>query len=72
LEAAGLIRSYRAELAAKAIGFPLLVFIQVTLAAHSDDNAEKFRKLISDLDEVQEAHTVPATMIICQSRSCPT
>ena len=58
LEAAGLIRGYRAELAAEALGFPLLVFIQITLATHSGDNAEKFRKLISDLDEVQEAHAV--------------
>ena len=58
LEAAGLIRGYRADLAAEALGFPLLVFIQVTLATHSGDNAEKFRKLISDLDEVQEAHAV--------------
>jgi DNA-binding Lrp family transcriptional regulator len=58
LEAAGLIRGYRAELAAEALGFPLLVFIQITLATHSGDNAEKFRKLISDLDEVQEAPAV--------------
>jgi DNA-binding Lrp family transcriptional regulator len=56
--ATGLIRGYRAELAAEALGFPLLVFIQVTLATHSGDNAEKFRKLIRDLDEVQEAHAV--------------
>jgi DNA-binding Lrp family transcriptional regulator len=58
LEAAGLIRGYRAELAAEALGFELLVFIQVTLAAHSGDNAQRFRRLVADLDEVQEAHAV--------------
>src|SRR5262249_16617629 len=56
LEGAGLIRGYRADLAAELIGFRLLVFVQVTLATHSGDNAEKFRKLVARLDEVQEAH----------------
>jgi DNA-binding Lrp family transcriptional regulator len=56
LEGAGLIRGYRADLAAELIGFRLLVFVQVTLATHSGDNAEKFRKLIARLDEVQEAY----------------
>jgi DNA-binding Lrp family transcriptional regulator len=58
LEMAGVIRGYRAELAADALGFPLIVFIQVTLATHSGDNAQKFRHLVADLDEVQEAHAV--------------
>lgn len=58
LEAAGLIRGYRADLAAEALGFRLLVFIQVTLAAHSGDNAEQFRALIDRLDEVQEAYAM--------------
>jgi len=56
LEGAGLIRGYRADLAAELIGFRLLVFVQVTLATHSGDNAEKFRKLVARLDEVQEAY----------------
>jgi DNA-binding Lrp family transcriptional regulator len=56
LEGAGLIRGYRADLAAELIGFLLLVFVQVTLATHSGDNAEKFRKLVARLDEVQEAY----------------
>jgi DNA-binding Lrp family transcriptional regulator len=58
LEAAGLIRGYRAELAAEALGFRLLVFIQVTLTAHSGDNAERFRSLIGRLDAVQEAYAL--------------
>jgi DNA-binding Lrp family transcriptional regulator len=56
LEAAGLIRGYRADLAAERVGFRLLVFVQVTLATHSGDNAEKLRKLVARLDQVQEAY----------------
>jgi DNA-binding Lrp family transcriptional regulator len=56
LEAAGMIRGYRADLAAEQLGFRLLVFVQVTLATHSGDNADKFRKLVARLDEVQEAY----------------
>ena len=58
LEAAGLIRGYHADLAAEALGFRLLAFIQVTLATHSGDNAEKFRALVRRLDEVQEAYAM--------------
>ena len=58
LEAAGLIRGYRAELAAEALGFRLLVFIQVTLATHSDDNARTFRALVARVDEIQEAYAM--------------
>ena len=58
LEAAGLIRGYRAELAAEALGFRLLVFIQVTLATHSDDNAQNFRALVARVDEIQEAYAM--------------
>ena len=47
LEAAGLIRGYRADLAAERVGFRLLVFVEVTLATRSGDNAEKFRKLVT-------------------------
>ena len=58
LESAGLIRGYRAELAAEALGFSLLVFIHVTLAAHSGANARNFRDLVSRVDEVQEAYAL--------------
>ena len=58
LEAAGLIRGYRAELAAELLGFRLLVFINVTLAAHSRDNASGFRDLVARMDEVQEAYAL--------------
>jgi len=58
LEAAGLIRGYRAELAAEALGLRMLVFIQVTLDTHSGDNAQRFRDLVARLDEVQEAYAL--------------
>ncbi|HEX2942771.1 MAG TPA: Lrp/AsnC family transcriptional regulator [Rhodopila sp.] len=58
LEAAGLIRGYRAELAAEALGLHVLAFIQVTLAAHSAENAQRFRDLLSRVQEVQEAYAM--------------
>lgn len=58
LEAAGLIARYRAELDAEALGLDVLVFVEVMLATHSPDNAEKFRTLVARLDEVQEAYAV--------------
>jgi DNA-binding Lrp family transcriptional regulator len=58
LEASGLIRGYRADLAAEALGFGLLVFVNVTLATHSRDNARAFRDLVAGVDEVQEAYAL--------------
>nr|WP_280842975.1 Lrp/AsnC family transcriptional regulator [Pararoseomonas baculiformis] len=58
LEASGVIRGYHAELAAEPLGLRLLVFVQVTLAAHSRDNAQRFRELVARIDEVQEAYAM--------------
>lgn len=58
LEASGLIRGYRADLAAEALGFRLLVFVNVTLATHSRDNARAFRDMVARVDEVQEAYAL--------------
>ncbi|MFC0386988.1 Lrp/AsnC family transcriptional regulator [Muricoccus vinaceus] len=58
LEAAGAIRGYRAELAAGPLGLRLLVFVTVTLSTHSRDNAQRFRELVSRMDEVQEAYAL--------------
>lgn len=58
LESAGLIRGYRADLAAEALGFRLMVFIGVTLSTHSGDNARAFRGLVARIDEVQEAYAL--------------
>lgn len=58
LEAAGLIQGYHAQLSFEALGFRLLVIIQVALNAHNGDNARRFRDLVARLDEVQEAYAV--------------
>src|SRR5215813_7368165 len=58
LEQAGIIASYHAQLAAEAVGLDVLVFVQVTLATHSPDNAQAFVKLVSGIEEVQEAYSL--------------
>ncbi len=58
LEAAGVIAGYQARLAPDALGLRLLAIIQVTLHAHSGDNAARFRALIESVDEILEAYAV--------------
>ena len=52
------ITGYHADLSAEALGFGVIAFIQVTLAAHSPDNAKKFRMLVARVDEIQEAYSL--------------
>jgi DNA-binding Lrp family transcriptional regulator len=56
LEAAGVIRGYRAELDPRLLGVPVLVFITVRLREHSPEHAERFMSLVNALPAVQEAH----------------
>ncbi len=58
LENLGIIRRYRAELNAPALGFGVTAFVRVALAAHSRENARRFRDLIIALEPVQEAHSL--------------
>jgi len=58
LEESGVIEGYHAALANQAVGLDVLVFIQVSLAAQSPDSAQAFAKLISGLEEVQEAYSL--------------
>lgn len=58
LEQDGIIRRYRAELDAGRLGFGITVFIFVSLAHHSRDNARNFRDLVTTLPLVQEAHAL--------------
>ena len=53
LEEDGVIAGYRAQLASQALGFELIAFIQITLATHSPDNAQKFRALVNRVDEIK-------------------
>jgi DNA-binding Lrp family transcriptional regulator len=36
----------------------VIAIIQITLATHSPDNAEKFRALVHRVDEIQEAYAL--------------
>ncbi|GLH82516.1 transcriptional regulator [Bradyrhizobium sp. SSBR45G] len=58
LEEDGVIAGYRAQLASQALGFELIAFIQITLATHSPDNAQKFRALVNRVDDIQEAYAL--------------
>jgi DNA-binding Lrp family transcriptional regulator len=58
LEEEKVISGYHADLAAEALGFELIAFIQITLATHSPDNAKKFRELVSRVDAIQEAYSL--------------
>ncbi len=58
LEEAGIIRRYRAELDPGALGFGVTAFVRVALAAHSRENARRFRELVATLDPIQEAHAL--------------
>ena len=58
LEEAGVIASYHADLSPETLGFDVLVFVHVTLATHSPDNAKRFVALAASLDEVQEAYSL--------------
>jgi DNA-binding Lrp family transcriptional regulator len=58
LEAAGIIRRYRAELDGAGLGFGLLVFVQVTMNTHSRDNARHFRTLVAGVPAIQECYAL--------------
>ncbi|MFO1107204.1 MAG: Lrp/AsnC family transcriptional regulator [Amaricoccus sp.] len=58
LEEAGLIRGYRAELAAEALGLNILVFIEVNLTSHNKEAAERFHAMLRRVDSVQEAYAL--------------
>jgi DNA-binding Lrp family transcriptional regulator len=58
LETEGVIRGYRAEIDGARLGFTLTVFIHVTLATHSRDNARRLRDLVRLTPAIQEAHAL--------------
>lgn len=62
LESSGVIRRYRAELDRERLGFALTVFVNVTLATHDSDNAERFKALVNGLETVLEAHAMTGEM----------
>ena len=56
LEAAGLIRGYRADLAPEALGFPVTVFAQIGLLSQAEADLKAFEALVATWPEVREAH----------------
>jgi len=58
LEESGIIRGYHADLSPEALGFGVLVFVHVTLSAHSPDNSKRFRDLVARSDDIQEAYSL--------------
>ena len=58
LEESGIIRGYHADLSPEALGFGVLVFVHVTLSAHSPDNSKRFRDLVALSDDIQEAYSL--------------
>src|ERR1700746_3557976 len=52
------ILGYYPDLSGEALGFNLIAFINITLATHSPDNAQKFRALVGRVDEIQEAYSL--------------
>ena len=58
LEQEGLIRGYRAVLSARTLGLDIVAFVQVTLGAHSKENAESFKQLVQRTPEILEGFTL--------------
>jgi DNA-binding Lrp family transcriptional regulator len=72
LEEGGVIASYHALLSPEALGLDVLVFVHVTLATHSTDNAQRFLALVESLDEVQEAYSLTGESDYLVKLSVPT
>jgi DNA-binding Lrp family transcriptional regulator len=72
LEDSGVIASYHATLSAEALGLDVLVFVHVTLATHSPDNAQRFLALVQSVDEVQDAYSLTGESDYLVKMSVPT
>jgi DNA-binding Lrp family transcriptional regulator len=72
LEDNGVIASYHTMLSAEALGLDVLVFVHVTLATHSADNAQRFFALVQSIDEVQEAYSLTGEFDYLVKMSVPT
>ena len=54
LEDAGVIKGYRAQVDAKALGYTLMALIHISMDKHTPDRFEHFEKEISQFSEVLE------------------
>lgn len=58
LEEIGVLRGYRADIDPAVFGLTVIVFIHVSLAAHSRENARRFRDLVRMTPAILEAHAL--------------
>jgi len=58
LEREGIISGYHAKVNPKCLGKTLLVFVEITLAAKSEEVFDKVRKELLHVPEIQECHLV--------------
>ncbi len=58
LEAAGVIRGYRADIDPEAIGYGLTVFLSISLEHHGAPAVDAFTRAMERIDEVVECHQV--------------
>jgi len=56
LEAAGVIRGYRAMIDAAAIGLGINIFVEITLERQNDDTLRAFEKALADCPNVLSCH----------------
>ena len=62
LEEAGLIAGYHARIDRERAGFSLVSIISVTLATHTEGNAERFARLVRAAPNILEAHALTGEM----------
>lgn len=58
LEEAGIVTGYRAMLDPAAVGLGVTVYVHVSLATHSRENARRFRDLVRLTPAILEAHAL--------------
>ena len=71
LERLGVIKSYSANLDASKVGIGIKSIISVSLSNHDERNAERFKKLVEKLPNVQEAYALTGEMdyslkVVCE------
>ncbi len=58
LESRGIIRGYRADLDARALGYNVEAVVRVTLSSHSETTDDEFAHFLANLPQVQHAHSL--------------
>jgi Lrp/AsnC family transcriptional regulator, leucine-responsive regulatory protein len=61
LEAAGVVRGYRAVLDREAVGLELTVFVEITVGRHSRETAQALQDALAAMPEVISCHMVSGT-----------